>query len=98
MLDVPWVLDWDDVCRLETHLARPGYACDPVGPFPFRRKLVEAVPGEYPPEDEFSCLKSAWAYVVVVVALQSLLVPSCSKRGVTVQPLEQQQVVTVDVL
>ena len=68
MLDVPRVLYGDAVCRLEPNRARHGYSCDPLGPFPHVRKLVEAVPGEYPPEDEVSRLASFWADVAAVVA------------------------------
>ena len=59
MLDVPRVFDWIAVFCLEPYRAGPGDVSDPVGAFPHGRELVEALPGEYPPQDEIADFEGA---------------------------------------
>ena len=98
MRDVPWILDRDAVLRFEAYRAGPGDVCDPVGAFPHGRELVETFPGEDSPEDEVARLQSAWAYVAAVVASQVLLVLCGPEGGTAAQPVEEQQIVVVEVL
>ena len=97
-MDVPWVLDGDAVLCLEHHRARPGDVRDLEGPFPHRRELVEAFPGEDPPEDKVAYLESAWPYVAAVVAAEILLVPCCPEGCTAAGSLKQQQLVVAEFL
>src|SRR6185369_14473213 len=98
MLNVPRVLDGDAVFCLEPHRARPGDVRDLVGPFPHRRELVEAFPGEDSPEDKVACLEGAWPYVAAVVAAEILLVPCCPEGCTAAGSLKHQQLVVAEFL
>ena len=98
MRDVPWVLDRYTVLHLEAYCTGPGDVCHPVGAFPHGRELVETFPGEDSPEDKVPCLESAWANVAAVVAPQILLVFGRPESGTVVQPVEEEQIIVVEVL
>ena len=59
---------------------------------------METIPREDPPEDKVARLESAWAYVAAVVASQILLVLCRPEGGTAAQPVDEQQVVVVEVL
>ena len=72
--------------------------CHPVRAFPHGRELVETFPGEDSPKDKVACLEGAWAYVAAVVASQILLVLGRPESSTAAQPIEEEQIIVVDVL
>ena len=97
MRDVRRVLDQYAVLRLEACCIGPGDVCHPVGALPHVREFVETL-GEDPPENKFACLESAWAYVAAVVASQILLVLGRPEHSTAAQPVEEEQIIVVEVL
>ena len=59
---------------------------------------MEAFPGEDSPENKVPCLESARANVAAVVAPQILLVLGRSESAMAAQPIEEEQIVVVEVL
>ena len=98
MRDILRVLDGYAVLCLEAYCAGPGDVCHPVRAFPHRRELVEAFPGEDSPEDKVTYLESAWVNVAAVIAAQILLVLGCPECGTAAQPVEEEQIIVVEIL
>ena len=68
VLDVPGILDGDPVLSLQTHGARPGDVSDLERALSHGRELVQALPGENPPQDEVSDFEGPGEDITTVVA------------------------------
>lgn len=59
---------------------------------------METFPGEDSPEDKVARLESAGAYVAAVVTQHILLVLGRPEHGSATQPVEEEQIIVVEVL
>jgi hypothetical protein len=98
MLYVPWAWHWFSLLRSQADASRSAHLGYPEETFPTEEKLVQALSGKHPPEDQAIHLELPVSHKLLVVAPERLPVACIFNSRLPSSPIDQVDILTPELV